>query len=64
MKIKILEEVHAAIVERAEWWRIRPDDTHQIGKPVYVAMLEVANAINTVMQNQPFSRRISKKGKK
>ena len=62
MKIEILEEIHAAILERAEWWRIRPLAGRD--KPVYVAMLEVANAINTVMQNQPFSRRITKKVKK
>jgi len=46
---KLIEEVHACIVERAEWWRTNPDDSHGINKAVYVAMLEVANAINSAL---------------
>jgi hypothetical protein len=45
----IIEEVHACIIERAEWWRLNPDDSHGINKAVYVAMLEVANAINAAL---------------
>ena len=44
-----LKTIHAHIISRAEWWRINPDDSHNINLSVYVAMLEVANAINEVL---------------
>ena len=44
-----LKTIHAHIISRAEWWRINPDDSHNINLPVYVAMLEVANAINEAL---------------
>jgi hypothetical protein len=44
-----LKQIHAQIISRAEWWRINPDDSHNINLSVYVAMLEVANAINEVL---------------
>jgi len=44
-----LKQIHANIISRAEWWRINPDDSHNINLSVYVAMLEVANAINEVL---------------
>jgi len=44
-----LKQIHANIIYRAEWWRTNLDDSNNINLPVYVAMLEVANAINEVL---------------
>jgi len=48
----LLKDIHAAILERAEWWRVNPNDQHQLNTAVYVSMLEVANAINTLIEER------------
>lgn len=52
----LCREIHAHIISRAEWWRTNPDDSHGINKAVYVAMLEVANAINSALVFQELER--------
>ena len=52
----LCREIHAHIVSRAEWWRTNPDDSHGINTAVYVAMLEVANAINSALVLQERER--------
>lgn len=56
----LCREIHAHIVSRAEWWRTNPDDSHGINKAVYVAMLEVANAINSALVFQELERHNNK----
>lgn len=52
----LCREIHAHIVSRAEWWRTNPDDSHGINTAVYVAMIEVANAINSALVFQELER--------
>lgn len=54
----LCREIHAHIVSRAEWWRTNPDDSHGINTAVYVAMLEVAKAINSALVCKELDREL------
>ena len=56
----LCRDIHAHIVSRAEWWRTNPDDSHGINTAVYVAMVEVANAINSALAFQDLERELNK----
>ena len=58
----LCREIHAHIVSRAEWWRTNPDDSHDTA--VYVAMLEVANAINSALVFKELDRELGQPDKR
>jgi hypothetical protein len=60
----LCREIHAHIVSRAEWWRTNPDDSHGINTAVYVAMLEVANAINSALVFKELDRELGQPDKR
>jgi len=57
----VCREIHAHILSRAEWWRTNPDDSHGINKAVFVAMREVANAINSALALRESNRELNAK---
>lgn len=60
----LCREIHAHIVSRAEWWRTNPEDSHGINTAVYVAMIEVANAINSALVFNELDRELGQPDKR
>lgn len=54
---KLLRTLHAEILGRAEGWRKNTCDPHGINTAVYIALLEFANCINSVLANTNQSKK-------